>query len=124
MLGRYGQIYVITSLYAIQLASINFARKSWYYLKDDINGYFTDLRIVWDEYKNTQPVSWCTYNTCRCHSATKWRNHQEEEPVMQFPIELNASYSQIRSHILYVVPLTSHGRPCAISCMSRYGRRL
>ncbi|XP_042009217.1 uncharacterized protein LOC121757800 [Salvia splendens] len=26
---------------------------------DDINGYFTNLRIVWDEYKHTQPISWC-----------------------------------------------------------------
>lgn len=72
---------------------------------DDINTYFTNLRIVWDEYKNTQPVSWCVCTTCRCRSSTKWHNHQEEECVMQFLIGLNSSYSQIRSHILSMVPL-------------------
>ncbi|XP_041993277.1 uncharacterized protein LOC121743933 [Salvia splendens] len=73
--------------------------------EDDVNSYFTNLRIVWDEYKHTQPISWCVCTTCRCQSSTKWHNHQEAECVMQFLIGLNSTYSQIRSHILSMVPL-------------------
>lgn len=60
---------------------------------DNINDDFTNLRIIWDEYKDTQPVSWCVCTTCRCHRSTKWRNQKEEECVMKFLIGLNASYS-------------------------------
>ncbi|XP_042041973.1 uncharacterized protein LOC121787335 [Salvia splendens] len=72
---------------------------------DDVNTYFTNLRIIWDEYKHTQPISWCICTNCRCQSAAKWHKHQEEECAMQFLIGLNASYSQICSHILSMVPL-------------------
>ncbi|XP_042003898.1 uncharacterized protein LOC121752873 [Salvia splendens] len=27
--------------------------------KDDVNAYFTNLRIVWDVNKHSQPVAWC-----------------------------------------------------------------
>ncbi|XP_042027205.1 uncharacterized protein LOC121774384 [Salvia splendens] len=81
---------------------------------DDINNYFTNLRIVWDEYKHTQPISWCICPNCRCQSATKWHKHQEEECVMQFLIGLHSSYSQIRSHILSMVPLPTLSKVFAL----------
>ncbi|XP_042056166.1 uncharacterized protein LOC121800724 [Salvia splendens] len=73
----------------------------------DVNTYFTNLRIVWDEYKNSQPISWCTYARCTCDSASRWSQHQENDCTMQFLIGLNASFSQLRSHILSMVPLPS-----------------
>lgn len=71
----------------------------------DVNAYLTNLRIVWDEYKHSQPVLWCTCNTCRCGSAHCWHTHQDKECTMQFLIGLNSSFSQIRSHILSMTPL-------------------
>ncbi|XP_042012028.1 uncharacterized protein LOC121760423 [Salvia splendens] len=73
----------------------------------DVNTYFTNLRILWDEYKNSQPTSWCTCARCTCDSASKWNQHQENECTMQFLIGLNASFSQLRSHILSMIPLPS-----------------
>ncbi|XP_042059526.1 uncharacterized protein LOC121804034 isoform X2 [Salvia splendens] len=73
----------------------------------DVNTYFTNLCILWDEYKNTQPTSWCTCARCTCDSASKWNQHQENECTMQFLIGLNASFSQLRSHILSMIPLPS-----------------
>lgn len=71
----------------------------------DVNTYFTNLRIVWDEFKHSQPISWCTCRNCRCDSAARWHRHQEEDCTMQFLIGLNSSFSQLRSSILSVVPL-------------------
>ncbi|XP_042009018.1 uncharacterized protein LOC121757557 [Salvia splendens] len=73
----------------------------------DVNSYFTNLRILWDEYKDSQPSSWCTCNKCTCDSGSKWNQHQEKECTMQFLIGLNASFSQLRSHILSMIPLPS-----------------
>ncbi|XP_042067233.1 uncharacterized protein LOC121810537 [Salvia splendens] len=73
--------------------------------KDDVNAYFTNLRIVWDEYKHSQPVAWCICATCRCNSAMKWHEYQEQECTMQFLIGLNPIFSQIRSNILSMVPI-------------------
>ena len=66
----------------------------------DVSSYFTSLRIVWDEFKNSQPLSWCTCNRCNCGSATRWHQHQENDCTMQFLVGLNSTFSQIRSHIL------------------------
>ncbi|XP_041995744.1 uncharacterized protein LOC121745866 [Salvia splendens] len=73
----------------------------------DVNTYFTNLRIVWDEYRHSQPAAWCTCGTCRCHSAIRWHTHQEAECTIQFLIGLNPSYSQIRSTILSTIPFPS-----------------
>ncbi|XP_047942849.1 uncharacterized protein LOC125189631 [Salvia hispanica] len=80
----------------------------------DVNGYFTNLRIVWDEFKSTQPISWCTCGRCNCGSATRWHEHQEHDCTMQFLIGLNPSFSQIRSHILSMVPLPSLSKVFAL----------
>ncbi|XP_042018912.1 uncharacterized protein LOC121766717 [Salvia splendens] len=74
---------------------------------NDVSTYFTTLRSIWDEFKNSQPLSWCTCNRCTCHSAAKWHQHQEDECTVQFLIGLNASYSQIRSNVLAISPLPS-----------------
>lgn len=73
--------------------------------QNDISTYFTNLRILWDEHKHSQPIAWCTCSTCRCNSAMRWHNYQEEECTMQFLIGPSSSYSQIQSTILSTVPL-------------------
>lgn len=59
----------------------------------DVGTYFTNLRIIWDEYKHSQPVAWCICNNCRCNSAARWHTHQENDCTMQFLIGLNSSFS-------------------------------
>ncbi|XP_042012146.1 uncharacterized protein LOC121760568 [Salvia splendens] len=73
----------------------------------DVNTYFTSLRTVWDEYKHTQPLSWCTCNHYRCDSASRWHKQLEDDCTVQFLIGLNHSFSQIRSSILSMVSLPS-----------------
>lgn len=45
----------------------------------DVNTYYTNLRIVWDEYTDFLPKSWCDCGGCRCRSAVKWCNHQQKD---------------------------------------------
>ncbi|XP_042059385.1 uncharacterized protein LOC121803870 [Salvia splendens] len=78
---------------------------SLYQGKDDVNAYFTNLRIVWDEFKHSQPIAWCICANCRCNSASKWHEYQEQECTMQFLIGLNPVFSHIRSSILSMVPI-------------------
>ncbi|XP_042027232.1 uncharacterized protein LOC121774418 [Salvia splendens] len=73
---------------------------------DDVNAYFTNLRILWDEYRHSQPITWCVCGTCS-NSASKWQTYQEEECSVQFLIGLNSSFSQIRSSILSMIHLPS-----------------
>ena len=63
-----------------------------------------------DEFKHSQPISWCTCRTCRCDSTSRWHKYQEEDYTMQFLIGLNSSFSQLRSSILSVVPLEERQR--------------
>ena len=80
----------------------------------DVSGYFTNLRSVWDEYKNSQPLTWCTCTRCTCDSASRWHQHQEADCTMQFLVGLNPSFSQIRSNILSMVPLPSLSKVFAL----------
>ncbi|XP_042035043.1 uncharacterized protein LOC121781364 [Salvia splendens] len=80
----------------------------------DVSSYFTNLRIVWDEFKNSQPISWCTCARCTCHSAARWHQHQENDCTMQILISLNPEFSQSRSHILSITPLPSLSKVFAL----------
>ncbi|KAL5554930.1 hypothetical protein UlMin_037166 [Ulmus minor] len=43
----------------------------------DINAYFTQLKILWDELKEFQPVP-----VCQCGGLRIWSEHQQKEYVM------------------------------------------
>ncbi|KAL5560973.1 hypothetical protein UlMin_030720 [Ulmus minor] len=68
----------------------------------DINAYFTQLKILWDELKEFQPVP-----VCQCGGLRIWSEHQQKEYVMQFLMGLNESYTQIRAQVLMMDPFPS-----------------
>lgn len=43
---------------------------------DDINSYYTNLQIIWDELIDFQPKCWCNCALCRCNNAQRWREFQ------------------------------------------------
>ncbi|KAL5574169.1 hypothetical protein UlMin_023766 [Ulmus minor] len=71
----------------------------------DINAYFTQLKILWDELKEFQPVP-----VCQCGGLRIWSEHQQKEYVMQFLMRLNESYTQIRAQVLMMDPFPSINR--------------
>ena len=90
----------------------------------DVSSYFTSLRTVWDEFKNSQPLSWCTCNRCTCNSTARWHQHQEDDCTVQFLIGLNSSFSQIRSSILAITPLPSLSKVFSLVVQEERQRRI
>lgn len=60
----------------------------------DINGYFTKMRILWDEYKDYQTMDGCTYGM-NCGNARSWTVFFQRECVMQFLMGLHESFVPI-----------------------------
>ena len=52
----------------------------------------TQLKTLWDELKDFQPVP-----VCHCGAMKPWLDYQQQEYVMQFFMDLNESYGQIRT---------------------------
>lgn len=76
----------------------------------DINAYYTNLRIIWDELIDTQPKEWCTCTGCRCNSVQQWRDFQQSDFTMHFLMGLNDSYSHLRSQFLSLDPFPSFSK--------------
>lgn len=67
---------------------------------NDVNTYYTELRIIWDEFLDFPPKTWCECAGCRCDNSQRWRDHQQQDFVVQFLMGLNDSFVAIRSHFL------------------------
>lgn len=62
--------------------------------------YFTKLKSLWDELTSYNNLPNCNYGVLKALI-----DHQQQERVFQFLMELNNSYSVIRSQILDMDPL-------------------
>ncbi|KAL5557346.1 hypothetical protein UlMin_039582 [Ulmus minor] len=67
---------------------------------DDVNGYFTKLKTLWDELKDFRPIP-----SCNCGGMKALMDYQQQEYVLQFLMGLNESFAQIRAQILMQDPL-------------------
>lgn len=76
----------------------------------DVNSYYTNLHIIWDEYTDFQPKAWCECNGCRCNSSVKWREYQQKDFNMHFLMGLNDSYASLRTHLISMDPLPGFGK--------------
>ena len=55
---------------------------------DDVNGYFTKLKTLWDELKDFRPIP-----SCNCGGMKALMDYQQHEYVLQFLMGLNESFS-------------------------------
>ncbi|KAL5566450.1 hypothetical protein UlMin_029614 [Ulmus minor] len=67
---------------------------------DDVNGYFTKLKTLWDELKDFRPIP-----SCNCGGMKALMDYQQQDYVLQFLMGLNESFAQIRAQILMQDPL-------------------
>ncbi|XP_016738844.2 uncharacterized protein [Gossypium hirsutum] len=67
--------------------------------------YFTQLKLLWDEY--TALVS---FSDCACEVAQQNSNHLLQQRLFQFLMGLNETYAGVRSQILLMQPLPSVNR--------------
>ncbi|KAL5573787.1 hypothetical protein UlMin_023384 [Ulmus minor] len=69
---------------------------------NDVSGYFTRLRTLWEELKDFRP-----FLMCSCRAMKKLIDLQQHDYVLQFLMGLNESFSQVRAQILMLDPLPS-----------------
>ncbi|XP_050205689.1 uncharacterized protein LOC126655516 [Mercurialis annua] len=71
-----------------------------------VTDYFTQLKILWDEYLNFRAVPVCScIPQCQCNALKKVKDFQEGDYVIRFLKGLNESYSVIKQQILMMDPL-------------------
>ncbi|XP_061351894.1 uncharacterized protein LOC133296862 [Gastrolobium bilobum] len=71
----------------------------------DVNGYYTRLKILWDEFQDYSPIPACTCGASRLISASHQQDH-----ALQFLMGLNDSFSSVRAQILLMEPLPQLSR--------------
>ncbi|XP_073121722.1 uncharacterized protein [Henckelia pumila] len=84
-----------------------------------ISVYFSKLRQLWDEYS-----SMVTLPSCKCESAMKFVEYEQQHKLLQFLMGLNESYALIRSHVLMMTPLPTVSHAFAIISQEESHRNL
>ncbi|XP_068466567.1 uncharacterized protein [Phaseolus vulgaris] len=68
--------------------------------------YFGKLKVLWDEFANSDKIPSCTCGGCKCGIGAQLEKRREEEKVHQLLMGLDdASYGTVRSNILASDPL-------------------
>ncbi|XP_016677333.2 uncharacterized protein [Gossypium hirsutum] len=70
-----------------------------------VSSYFTQLKLLWDEYTALVP-----FFTCDCEVAQQNSSHLHQQRLFQFLMGLNETYAAVRSQILLMQPLPSVNR--------------
>ncbi|XP_010474029.1 PREDICTED: uncharacterized protein LOC104753478 [Camelina sativa] len=73
----------------------------------DVNGYYTELVTLWEEYTNYIEIIVCTCGRCECNAAVLWERLQQRSKVTKFLMGLNDGFDQTRRHILMLKPIPS-----------------
>lgn len=71
---------------------------------NNIAGYFTKLKRLWDELASLDSQDKCTC-VCICEGKQKMEKSVEDEMLIQFLMGLNDTYAQARGNILMMNPL-------------------
>ncbi|XP_019248647.1 PREDICTED: uncharacterized protein LOC109227908 [Nicotiana attenuata] len=76
----------------------------------DIAGYFTILKLLWDELDAIYTTLTCSC-ACTCGGKVKLVKSLQDERLIQFLMALNDTYSPVRSNILMMSPLPTSTLP-------------
>ncbi|XP_059302221.1 uncharacterized protein LOC132054188 [Lycium ferocissimum] len=71
---------------------------------NNIDGYFTKLKKLWDELDSLNFTTKCTC-ACVCEVKHKLEKSMQDERLMEFLMGLNDTYAQARGNILMINPL-------------------
>jgi len=68
--------------------------------------YFTELKVLWEEFSSHRPIPNCVcIHPCRCEATKVAKNHRNEDQIMQFLTGLNENFSVVKTQILLLNPL-------------------
>lgn len=72
-----------------------------------ISEFYTQIKSVWDNNDEVNPMVYCNYGKCTCQVNAKLLQKQQEQRLLQFLMKLNDQFSIVRGHILLMQPLSS-----------------
>ncbi|XP_055960699.1 uncharacterized protein LOC130015139 [Mercurialis annua] len=71
-----------------------------------VSEYYTNLKILWDEFKNFRPIPICScIPKCSCGGYELIKRYPDNDYVIRFIKGLNENFETVRSHILLLEPL-------------------
>ena len=69
--------------------------------------FFTDLQATWDHLLNLRPLPSWSFGKCTCGVNDKIAHLYHQDSIMQFLNGLNDCYSQVKTQILMMEPVSS-----------------
>lgn len=98
---RYGQASG-TTLFALQQSLFEIRQGS-----DNISGYYTKIKMLWDQLDSVDPLPTCSCANCTCQITQKLVKSQDDRRLVEFLMKLNEGFEMIRGNILVMSPLPS-----------------
>lgn len=75
--------------------------------QDTISGYYTKIKMMWDQLDAVDPIQSCLCTNCTCQLTQKLLKSQEDRRLIEFLMKLNDNFEMIRGNILVMNPLPS-----------------
>ncbi|XP_050217801.1 uncharacterized protein LOC126668656 [Mercurialis annua] len=76
-----------------------------------VTDFFTQLKILWDEYTNLRSVPICScHPQCSCNALKTVKDYQESDYVIRFLKGLSENYAVVKSQVLMMEPLPKINR--------------
>lgn len=72
---------------------------------DGISGYFTKMKMLWDQLDSIDPLPSCKCANCTCETTKKLTKSQEDRRLIEFLMKLNEGFEVLRGNILIMSPL-------------------
>lgn len=78
-----------------------------YQVDDSISGFYTKIKMLWDEFDAAHPLPICSRTNCTCSITQKMLKMQEDQRLIVFLMKLNPTYNNVRSSLSMQQPLPS-----------------
>lgn len=75
--------------------------------QDGISGYYTKMKMIWDQLDAVDPIPMCACTNCNCicNIRGKLVKSQEDRRLVEFQMKFNDGFEVIRGSILIMNPL-------------------
>ncbi|XP_021769884.1 uncharacterized protein LOC110734146 [Chenopodium quinoa] len=72
---------------------------------DNISGFYTKIKMMWDQLDVIDPIPMCSCINCNCNITQRLLKSQQDRRLVEFLMKLNDSFEVVRGSILMFSPL-------------------
>uniref|UniRef100_A0A803MYU7 Retrotransposon Copia-like N-terminal domain-containing protein n=1 Tax=Chenopodium quinoa TaxID=63459 RepID=A0A803MYU7_CHEQI len=73
--------------------------------QDNISGYYTKTKMIWDQLDAVDPIPLCSCFNCNCQITQRLLKSQQDRRLVEFLMKLNDGFEVVRGSILMLNPL-------------------